>query len=232
MVRVWHNRRVPIYPPTILDRMRSLRNARPVDDANAVASSVSFDCGSMITFSMRINKEGVIDEARFASNGCGFMLAAADELADSLSGRALTDLHGLRDEDLRGDLPQQREECIDVVLESMHKALAAYREQKLTEYAGEAALICTCFGVSEETVISVIESNGLTLLAAPASSMDLLFIFKPLPVPQNRRNVRAVCRWLIAIDPTSNRLMHFSHAFGSAAIIYAYYQSRPPSPNR
>jgi NifU-like protein len=58
--------------------------------------------------------------------------------------------------------PADRRQCAGVVFEALHKALAEYRTLRLREFKGEEALICTCFGVSEETIVSVIESKGLS----------------------------------------------------------------------
>jgi NifU-like protein len=40
--------------------------------------------------------------------------------------------------------------------------MAAYRARRIEEFQGEKALICTCFGVSEETIIGAIAENGFT----------------------------------------------------------------------
>ncbi len=118
---------------------------------------------------MRIDEAGLIVDARFRTNGCGFMTAAADVVAGYLRGKALTDLHGLNDVELRdlvheavGSFPVDREECATIVFEALHKTLSEYRASRLREFKGEEALICTCFGVTEETIVAVIAANGLT----------------------------------------------------------------------
>jgi len=40
--------------------------------------------------------------------------------------------------------------------------MAAYRERRVEEFQGEKALICTCFGVSEETIVTAISENSLS----------------------------------------------------------------------
>jgi NifU-like protein len=40
--------------------------------------------------------------------------------------------------------------------------MAEYRRHRIEEFQGEKALICTCFGVSEETIVNVIAENDLT----------------------------------------------------------------------
>jgi NifU-like protein len=38
----------------------------------------------------------------------------------------------------------------------LHAALAGYRARRVEEFSGEKALVCTCFGVSEETIERVV----------------------------------------------------------------------------
>ena len=154
-----------IYPDRINERFLAARG-RQLDDANAVGVSASFVCGSLARLSLRVGIDGTIEDASFTANGCGFMISAADVVTDWLSGKALTDLHGLNDVELRdvvhdavGSFPLDREDCASVVFEALRRALFEYRATRVREFKGEDALICTCFGVTEETIVDVIASN-------------------------------------------------------------------------
>jgi NifU-like protein len=156
------------YPPKVNARFRSPLNAVKARDANAVGTSASFECGSFVRMSLEIEKETrVIREARFQTNGCGYMIAAAETVAEFLFGRKLTDLHGLGPDeyeellsDKLEDFPQSRRQCADIVFNALKNSLADYREYVLEEFTGEKALICTCFGVSEETIEAYISANS------------------------------------------------------------------------
>jgi NifU-like protein len=45
-----------------------------------------------------------------------------------------------------------RRQCADIAIEALHAAFAHLRSRRIEEFTGEKALICTCFGVSEETI--------------------------------------------------------------------------------
>lgn len=115
---------------------------------------------------MSIEAGTTVADARFRSNGCGFMIASADLVAENLSGRNLTELHavderefvGLIESEL-GLLPPQRTQCARVVLEAVRATLFNYRADRLLEFNGEKALICTCFGVTEEAIEKFVEKN-------------------------------------------------------------------------
>lgn len=97
------------------------------------------------------------------------MLAAATRLAGQIDGRDLTDLHGLASKELLqlvetsfGNLPSNRQQCCEVAIEALHNAFADFRSSLIEEFSGEKALICTCFGVTEETIEKFIASEPST----------------------------------------------------------------------
>jgi NifU-like protein len=165
----WQNRFVAIYPKAVNARFRSPSNGGSISDGTR-GTSASFVCGSFIQLAVSISSDSdSIDEAKFRTNGCGFMIAAADVLCDWLSGKTLSEMHGLNDVELHqaisdelGSFPLERTQCAYVVFQALRNAMAAYRARRIEEFQGEKALICTCFGVSEETIIGGIAENGFT----------------------------------------------------------------------
>ena len=94
--------------------------------------------------------------------------AAADVLAEVVTGKKLVQLDGLHDEVIHGwlkerleDFPAARVNCAEACIFALHKALADFRARQLDEWKGENVLICTCFGVSEETIETAIQNKGL-----------------------------------------------------------------------
>ena len=161
---------MPFYPSRVNDRFTAPSNAGVASDANAEGTSASFVCGSFASLSLRIDEEaGLIDEAKFQTNGCGFMISAADVISGWLRKKAFAELHGLQDADLlqivRDELdifPDDRTQCAAIVFEALRSTMAAYRRHRVEEFQGEKALICTCFGVSEETIAAAIVENRIT----------------------------------------------------------------------
>lgn len=152
------------YPPKVNARFSKPKNAGNVQGTVAVGIGASFECGSFVRISLDIENDAkIIRVAKFQSNGCGFMIAAADAVAERLAGIALADLHGFAGnyiEGLTGDdleeFPASRTQCTKLVFTALRDALAKYRAYAIKEFTGEAALICTCFGVSEETIELII----------------------------------------------------------------------------
>ena len=158
-----------VYPEEIKERLKQMHHARAQVGANAVGTEANFSCGSFVRFSLSIDESNsVVADVAFTSNGCGFMLSAADILAESVIKRRLVDLHGLND----GELHQQVEskldeitagriECVEACIKALRAAFADFRSRQIEEFRGEKALICTCFGVTEETIEQNIEERSL-----------------------------------------------------------------------
>jgi len=158
-----------VYPEKIRERLKRMQHARARADANAVGTEANFSCGSFIRFSLSIDIESnSVADAAFTSNGCGFMLAAADILAERIIKRRLIDLHGLNDGELHlqvesklDEVPAGRIECVEACIKALRAAFADFRSRQIEEFRGEKALICTCFGVTEETIEQNIEERSL-----------------------------------------------------------------------
>ena len=156
------------YPKNIAKRLASICHLTSAADANAVGTGASFRCGSFVRFYLSIERDSsTIDKVSFQSNGCGYMAAGAEILAASLTARRLTDLHGLTEGELAervrhqlGDVPAARSECIEAGTQALRSAFAEFRVSRIEEFAGEQALICTCFGVTEGRIEAVIRETG------------------------------------------------------------------------
>ena len=169
---------MPFYPAKINSRFLAPKNAGKAVGANAVGTSASFECGSLVRMSIEIEDDTkAIRQAKFQTNGCGYMIAAADAVAEMLAGKQLTNLHGLGTDEFEQlladhleEFPLARKQCAELVLSALKHALADYRSCLLEEFTGEKALICTCFGVSEETIDKYIDANSPTTVAEVTDS--------------------------------------------------------------
>ena len=157
------------YPPKISERFHKAKNAGKASDANAFGTSATFVCGAVLRFTLRIDVETKkIHEAKYKTGGCGYAIAAADALAEKITGKHLIELHSLDQQFLEseieietGEFPARRNHCLILVTEALQNAFADFRRTQIEGFAGEKALICTCFGVSEETIETLVKNNAL-----------------------------------------------------------------------
>lgn len=144
--------------------------AGSVPEPDAAATEASFVCGSFVSISLGIDRgSSQITDAKYRTNGCGYLAASCEVLIEYLHGRHLQELHGVKHEELIEQFerelepfPLSRLHCRSIVVDVLKAALTGYRNSLIEEYRGERALICTCFGVDEETIQKCISDNDLT----------------------------------------------------------------------
>lgn len=153
------------YPPKINEKFQNPNNAGELENPNASGTGASLVCGAAVRFFLKVDvSEKRIVEAKYKTNGCGFASAAAEMLAEKVSGKQLTELHGL--DIWESDFDESRKHCAEIAFDALHNALADFRLLQIEEFQGEKALICTCFGVSEETIETVIAENQAATVEA------------------------------------------------------------------
>ena len=197
-----------VYPEKIAKSIAALRHSRSDVDSSALSTAANFTCGSVVRFSLSIDTQNqVVTGVNFSSSGCGFMLATADVLAESVMKKRLVDLHGLADVDLNehirkclDEIPSERRECVAACIEALRAAFADFRKRQIEEFLGEKALICTCFGVSEETIES--------FLSEPGAIATGFFTIEEITRATGAGGGCGSCRMLIQemIDMRSNRI--------------------------
>lgn len=157
------------YPPNVGEKFRAPKNAGRASGANAVGTDAAFVCGAVLRLTLRIDAASKeILEAKFQTDGCGFSIAAAQSLTEKIVGKKLVEPHGLDESVLRaeienalGEFEKNRSHCLNLALKTLQNALADFRARQIEEFTGETALICTCFGVPENTIEKVIAENAL-----------------------------------------------------------------------
>lgn len=162
-----------LYSPKIRNKIAKVLKAGTIDEPDAFATEASFICGSFVSLSLKIDREdGEIVDAKYRTNGCGFMVAACEVVSEYLVSRHVPELHGDRPDELLkhltvelGAFPNGRSHCSAAVVDALRSALSQYRKSLIDEYRGERALVCTCFGIDEDTIENCIRDNGLTEVA-------------------------------------------------------------------
>ena len=157
------------YPEKISERFYASTRSGKAEKTNAVGTGASFLCGTFIRFFLEIDVSSKeIKDAKYKTNGCGFTIAAAEVLTGKIVGKKLTELHGLKNEELAAEIeseldsfPAGRKHCAEICLDALHAALDDFRSFQIEEFTGDKALICTCFGVSEDEIENVIEKNAV-----------------------------------------------------------------------
>lgn len=120
---------MPRYSDRIMDHFRHPRNVGVIEDADAVGEDTNPVCGDRLRLTLRI-QGGVVQEARFQTEGCVGAIAAGSVATELLKGRDVATARGLtRDEIDRalGGLPAAKRHASALVESCLRLALAGYR---------------------------------------------------------------------------------------------------------
>ncbi len=164
-----------IYQNQIADKISKPQNDGKLENFDACGTEVSFICGTITRFFLQVDLENKrINNVTFQTNACGFVVAVVDFFFYDLKGKLLSELGGLnhlktKAETVLGSFPKDRKHCLSLAFDALRATFANLRERQLKaerteEFKGESALICTCFGISEDTIEQcVVKENARTI---------------------------------------------------------------------
>lgn len=146
------------------------RNVGDASEPSFAGRSASLKCGAHVRFSIQIDEAHKISQARFKAAGCSVLIASASLLTEQVAGTTTAEAAaiGQQPEALGGQfgvLEQGKEQCPGLACEALLAAIRNYSDAARDEWAGDEALICTCFFVSERTIEHEIQARGLTTVA-------------------------------------------------------------------
>lgn len=78
-----------LYQEVILDHGKNPRNYRELPDASCQAHGDNPICGDKITVYLKLNKDGLIEDASFQGRGCAISQASASMMTEIVAGRTV-----------------------------------------------------------------------------------------------------------------------------------------------
>lgn len=120
-----------LYRQELLDHFRHPRNRGQLANADVSTESLNPSCGDEISLQIKV-ADDKIAEIAFQGKGCVISQAAASLLTEYAKGKSLDTLLGLTKDDMLSlvglSLGPTRLRCALLGLESLHKAIALYKE--------------------------------------------------------------------------------------------------------
>jgi NifU-like protein len=139
------------------------RNVGDADEPSFTGRSASLICGAHLRVSVQIDEMHRVSQARFRAAGCHVLVASASLLTERIAGSTTADAAAVAQEPetLAGIIPHH-EHCPRLACDALLAAIREYSNAARDDWAGDEALICTCFFVSERTIEREIQQHGLT----------------------------------------------------------------------
>ena len=121
------------YSEKVMDHFANPRNVGVIEDANAVGEVGNAKCGDIMKMYMKINEEGVIEDIKFKTFGCGADVATSSMATEMVKGKTIEEALKLTNkavaEALDG-LPPVKMHCSVLAEEAIQAALTDYYTRK------------------------------------------------------------------------------------------------------
>jgi nitrogen fixation NifU-like protein len=130
------------YSNKVIDHYENPRNVGSIDKADdAVGTGMvgAPACGDVMKLQIRVGKDGVIEDARFKTYGCGSAIASSSLVTEWVKGKRLEDAAALKNTQIAEELslPPVKIHCSILAEDAIKAAIADYRKKHGLETAAE-----------------------------------------------------------------------------------------------
>ena len=120
------------YSEQVLDHYNNPRNVGKLDkDAEDVGTGMvgAPACGDVMQLQIKVNENGIIEDARFKTYGCGSAIASSSLLTEWVKGRSLDEAANIRNTDIAEELclPPVKIHCSVLAEDAIKAAINDYR---------------------------------------------------------------------------------------------------------
>ncbi|MFA5490517.1 MAG: Fe-S cluster assembly scaffold IscU [Candidimonas sp.] len=124
------------YSDKVLDHYENPRNVGSFDkgDENVGTGMVGAPaCGDVMKLQIRVNEQGIIEDARFKTYGCGSAIASSSLVTEWVKGKTLDQAMGIRNTQIAEELalPPVKIHCSILAEDAIKAAVQNYREKHL-----------------------------------------------------------------------------------------------------
>ena len=123
------------YSDKVLDHYENPRNVGKLDKSDAhVGTGVvgAPECGDVMKLQIRVNDEGVIEDAKFKTFGCGSAIASSSLATEWVKGKTVDEALEIKHTDIVEELslPPVKIHCSVLAEDAIKAALADYRDKQ------------------------------------------------------------------------------------------------------
>ncbi len=131
--------RTVMYSEKVMDHFNNPRNVGELENASGVGTVGNAKCGDIMRIYLDIDEQGVIQDAKFKTFGCGAAVATSSMATELVKGKTVQDALTVTNkavmEALDG-LPPVKVHCSLLAEEAIHAALWDYAKKHHIEIAG------------------------------------------------------------------------------------------------
>jgi nitrogen fixation NifU-like protein len=122
------------YSDKVLDHYENPRNVGTFDGDNNVGTGMvgAPACGDVMKLQIKVNDDGVIEDAKFKTYGCGSAIASSSLLTEWVKGKTLTEASLIKNTDIAEELalPPVKIHCSVLAEDAISAAIEDYKSKK------------------------------------------------------------------------------------------------------
>ena len=124
------------YDEKVIDHYENPRNVGVLDtNAENVGTGMvgAPACGDVMRLQIQVSDEGVIEDAKFKTYGCGSAIASSRQLIDMLKGKTLEEAQAISNQEIVDilELPAIKIHCSVLAEEAIHRAIDDFMKSSI-----------------------------------------------------------------------------------------------------
>ncbi len=130
------------YSDKVNDHFNNPRNMGSMDRQDPTVGTAVVGapaCGDVMQLQLKITEDGVIEDAKFKTFGCGSAIASSSLVTTMVKGKRVEEAETLRNVDIAAELelPPQKIHCSVLAEDAIKEAIRNYQEKKGQEKKGQ-----------------------------------------------------------------------------------------------
>ena len=123
------------YSDKVIDHYENPRNVGTFDkDDESVGTGMvgAPACGDVMRLQIKVNDEGIIEDAKFKTYGCGSAIASSSLITEWVKGKSLDDALAIKNSEIAEELelPPVKIHCSILAEDAVKAAVADYRKKR------------------------------------------------------------------------------------------------------
>ena len=123
------------YGKKVIDHFENPRNVGSLDasSSNVGTGLVGAPaCGDVLKLQIRVSDDGILEEARFKTFGCGSAIASSSLVTEMIQGKTLEEAHNIKNTAIAQELelPPVKIHCSMLAEDAIKAAIADYQAKK------------------------------------------------------------------------------------------------------
>lgn len=123
------------YSEKLLDHYENPRNVGSFDKKDPTVGSGMVGapaCGDVMQLQIKVNDEGIIEDAKFKTYGCGSAIASSSLITEWVKGKSLDEAQAIKNSQIAEELelPPVKVHCSILAEDAIKAAIADYKAKK------------------------------------------------------------------------------------------------------